>query len=188
MKSRKIVILVLTLFILVPCFQSSHAEKVLWDAITSGGIVGSTSGANIVSSSIGQPEVDMLEGSNYRIYSGFWNPWLSGTVGTDFEIPFGLPTSFQLHRNYPNPFHTQTTIHYDIVSTSRVTLEIFDLLGHRVCVLTDEAHEPGYYTTKWNGQDALNRRVGSGVYFCRMRARVPGERGYSATNKLLYLK
>ena len=119
---QKIVFCTSMIVVMIMCIpQPANADKVLWDVITSGGVVASSSGANMISSSIGQVAVDVLDNTTNRIYSGFWNPWLSGAVGTGYEIPFGVPTSFQLHRNYPNPFHSQTKIHYDIVLTSQVT-------------------------------------------------------------------
>jgi|GEM_PF-2987710 len=186
---RKIVVFLSVIMVMILSIPfSARAEKVLWDAITSGGIIASSSGASVISSSVGQPAVERVESSINRVYSGFWNPWLIGSVGTDFDIPSGLPLRFQLHQSYPNPFQIQTTIHYDIVRASHVTLEIFDLLGHRVRVLTDVPHEPGFYTVNWDGKNASHRRVGSGVYFCRMRTHDSAKIGFSATNELLLLK
>ncbi len=188
MRSIAVILMTACLILSICACPSAWGEKVLWDAITSGGVIGSSSGSHIISSSAGQTGVGVLEGTSFRVYSGFWNPWLTGQVGTGFEVASGLPTRFQLHRNYPNPFDRNTTIRYDISSTSRVTLELYDIMGRSVHLLTDVVQEPGYYTISWNGRDNSNRRVGSGIYFCRMRARGSDSTGYSAINEMLLLK
>ena len=54
-------------------FQAS-ADRVSWDVIAAGGVIGSSSSNYRVSASVGQTGVDLLTGTSYRTYSGFWNP------------------------------------------------------------------------------------------------------------------
>ena len=43
-----------------------------------------------------------------------------------------VPAEFQLSGNYPNPFNPSTTIRFDLPQTADVSVQVFDLLGHRV--------------------------------------------------------
>ncbi|MFQ5632628.1 MAG: T9SS type A sorting domain-containing protein, partial [bacterium] len=99
----------------------------------------------------------------------------------DKEI--GLPDSYLLHQNFPNPFNPQTTIKYQLKHTSDVRLEIYNLLGQRVITLVDEQQPAGFYAVQWSGQDALYREIASGVYLYRLQA---GE--FTSVRKLTLLR
>jgi hypothetical protein len=168
-------------------WPGASADTVSWDVIGAGGEVGLSSGSYQVSASVGQIGVELLESPSYRIYSGFWNPWLGGQVGAEDRGDLNLPTTYQLSQNYPNPFDSQTTIHYAVPTTSHVTLEIYDLMGHQVRLLEDEAREPGYYFIRWDGKNGNGRKTGSGVYLCHMRARAGEGEGFSQSREMLLL-
>ncbi len=51
-----------------------------------------------------------------------------------------------------------------------MTLEVFNLRGERIATLVDGVLVAGEHTATWDGNDAAGRRVGSGVYFYRLRA------------------
>lgn len=78
----------------------------------------------------------------------------------------GAPVAFALTGNYPNPFADRTTISYELPEDARVTLEVYDLLGHRVAVLVDEVRTAGRHEVRF---DAASD-VASGVYVYRLRA------------------
>jgi hypothetical protein len=86
-----------------------------------------------------------------------------------------LPTVYVLDQNYPNPFNPVTTISFALPKESRVTLEVFNLLGQRIAVLVNETRSAGYYTQKFDGTN-----TGSGIYFYRITA---GE--FSMSRKLI---
>lgn len=92
----------------------------------------------------------------------------SPLTGIDGEL--AVPEKFYLSRNYPNPFNPSTIIRYGIPKQSHVSLEIFNGLGQKIAVLTDEVQPPGSYSVNWNGKNQLDVQVGSGVYFYRLRA------------------
>lgn len=81
-----------------------------------------------------------------------------------------LPGSFALHRNYPNPFNASTVIRFDIPVETHVTIEIFDILGRKVGILTDEYKTPGFYEIFWDGCDNNSKILPSGVYFYAITA------------------
>jgi hypothetical protein len=82
----------------------------------------------------------------------------------------GIPLGFELRQNYPNPFNAMTTIEIGLPYGSRVTLEIYNLLGQRVRTLVDERLGRGRHAIGWTGQDAGGHLVASGVYFYRLTA------------------
>ena len=81
-----------------------------------------------------------------------------------------LPNNFSLLQNYPNPFNANTLIRYYLPEESRVSIIIYDILGHRVKELINEVQEPGYKSVSWDGKNNLARSTGSGVYLFRMKS------------------
>ena len=81
-----------------------------------------------------------------------------------------LPRDYLTLTNYPNPFNSETIISYDLLTPSRVTLEIYNIMGQRLLVLVDEQQEAGPHRLVWNGHDAASREVSSGLYFARITA------------------
>jgi hypothetical protein len=81
-----------------------------------------------------------------------------------------VPTVFSLAQNYPNPFNPSTRIDYQVPAPSRVTIEIFNLLGEKVATLVNEVKDAGYYTLVWDGRTDANIQVASGMYIYSMKA------------------
>lgn len=81
-----------------------------------------------------------------------------------------IPTRFYLYHAYPNPFNPQTTIRYDLPTTSEVTIKVFDLLGRQVTQLIRKSQEPGTYETVWNGTNRDGYQAASGIYFILIQA------------------
>ncbi|RIK80339.1 hypothetical protein DCC62_03890 [candidate division KSB1 bacterium] len=81
-----------------------------------------------------------------------------------------LPERFALHHNYPNPFNPATVIKYDLPEAGETSIAIFDVLGRKVRTLVNKQQEAGYHAVTWNGKNDKGAFVGSGLYFCRMRA------------------
>jgi len=93
----------------------------------------------------------------------------------DFEQ---IPQTFNLYPNYPNPFNSTTTIQYDVVKPSHVTIAIFNANGQLIEILIDSQRDAGQYMISWDGSD-----MASGLYFFRMQADY-----YEITKKCLLLK
>jgi len=81
-----------------------------------------------------------------------------------------LPLNTEVHQNYPNPFNPVTTIRYSLVEEAKVSIIIFNVKGEKVRTLVNEYQEPQFYQTIWNGTDANNKKVASGVYFYKFLA------------------
>lgn len=104
------------------------------------------------------------------------------------EEVFTQPTTVEaipvLNDNYPNPFNPETTIQFNLVENSNVSLTVYNVKGEVVNTLVDEAMPVGNHSVVWNGTDANNSVVPSGIYFYKMKA---GDR-YTSTKKMILLK
>ena len=77
-----------------------------------------------------------------------------------------VPTEFSLAQNYPNPFNPATVIEFGLPQDSRVTLEVFNLLGQEVAVLLPGVdYSAGYHKVSFEA-----RTLPSGIYVYRIRA------------------
>ena len=83
-------------------------------------------------------------------------------------IPAGLVNGFELLQNYPNPFNPQTTIGYRLSKAAPVKIAIFDNTGKQIQILVDGVKSPGYHEIAWDGRNAENKAVASGIYFYRL--------------------
>lgn len=111
--------------------------------------------------------------------------------GPQFEIKrfieellgISVPGKFILQQSYPNPFNASVSIAYEVPAESRVTIEIYNIIGQRVRVLVDNAHYPGAYNIMWDGKDELGNEASSGIYLYRL-----GTSEYSLIRKMVLLK
>jgi hypothetical protein len=94
-----------------------------------------------------------------------------------------LPERFALKQNCPNPFESTTRIAFDLPEPRAVRLEVVDVQGRVVRVLTDEAWSAGRHSLVWSGETASGEIVGPGIYFMRINA---GE--FTATRKILLMR
>ncbi len=62
--------------------------------------------------------------------------FIAGTSGVD-QVPNGIPGTYVLEQNFPNPFNPTTQIEFALPKQDNVRLEVFNLLGERVAVLVD---------------------------------------------------
>ena len=88
----------------------------------------------------------------------------------DDEVPGSLPDGFGLSQNYPNPFNPTTEFEYSTPVRSHVVIDIYNILGRKVCTLVDGERSAGTYRVFWDGRDENNQTVSSGVYLYRMTA------------------
>ena len=93
------------------------------------------------------------------------------------------PVQFALVGNAPNPFRPETFIRYDVPTTTRVQLEVYNASGRLVRTLVDGSIAPGAHSAIWDATDDHGRSVGSGVYFYRMKA---GD--FESTRKMTLLR
>jgi hypothetical protein len=94
-----------------------------------------------------------------------------------------VPRVFSLSVVAPNPFVGQASIKYQVPRISEVKITLYDATGRAVRQLVDERTQPGSYSVTWHADDDAGRKLGQGIYFCRMKA---GD--FIRTRKLLLLK
>ena len=104
----------------------------------------------------------------------------SGDLNTE---SIGIPNSFVLHPNYPNPFNPVTTLRYDLLEQANVNIIIYDMLGRQVKTLINQTQDAGYKSVIWNATNDYGKPVSAGVYFYQIQA---GE--FVQTKKMVLLK
>jgi len=87
----------------------------------------------------------------------------------EHELSNGLLHLFTLRQNYPNPFNPSTTIEYEIPKSGEVVVEVFDLMGRRVRLLSNGEKSPGPHRIQWDSRDDDGSLVSSGTYFCKVQ-------------------
>ena len=106
-----------------------------------------------------------------------------GTTTSVGDKDKGIPKTFELSNNYPNPFNPTTIIPYAVPRADQISLEIYNVLGQRVRTLVDGMSSPGYHQAVWDGRDGNGVQVQSGIYFYRLQT---GQVGL--VKKMLYIK
>ncbi len=69
---------------------------------------------------------------------------------------------------YPSPFNPQTKVSFYVDKPEQIRVEIYDIRGRRVAVLTDQQYQVGEHSVEWGGRDSAGRLVPSGEYFFRV--------------------
>jgi hypothetical protein len=100
---------------------------------------------------------------------------VSEGVGT---VAGTIPTRYFLSQNYPNPFNPTTQIEYGLPKSSRITLDVFDILGRTVATLYDGPQDAGIHRVTFGAEG-----LGSGVYFFRLRSS-----DYVSVKKMLLMR
>lgn len=70
-----------------------------------------------------------------------------------------------LNQNYPNPFSYSTTIEFEILNNTQVSLTIYSLSGIPVKTLINRFCPAEKYSLTWDGTNSGGTRVSNGVYF-----------------------
>jgi arabinogalactan endo-1,4-beta-galactosidase len=82
--------------------------------------------------------------------------------------PVKKELQFSLMQNYPNPFNNQTTIHYTLNRSDKVTIKIYNLHGQVMSTLVDEYQNIGNYSYIWKSIDSRGTDLPTGVYCIKM--------------------
>ncbi|MBW6514530.1 MAG: T9SS type A sorting domain-containing protein [Candidatus Syntrophosphaera sp.] len=72
---------------------------------------------------------------------------------------------------YPNPFNPDVNIAFNLASSARVKLDIYNIRGQKVKSLMEGTLPGGAHNLKWDGRDQSGRGVASGVYFARVNTK-----------------
>ncbi len=108
------------------------------------------------------PETSNIEGYGQKFFfkaNGYYRA---------FKFEDGVPDSFELFDNYPNPFNPITNIRFSVPKTGEISLAVFNLLGQKVKTLHEGEIDAGNHTIQWSGDNDNNQQVASGVYFYKL--------------------
>ncbi len=94
------------------------------------------------------------------------------------ETEPGIPTTYELKQNFPNPFNPSTTIKFDIPQESNVVLKVYNMLGEEVATLVNDMLPAGFYRFNFDASG-----LASGTYIYRITAE-----NYVSTKKMLLVK
>ncbi|MEO0094575.1 MAG: FlgD immunoglobulin-like domain containing protein [candidate division WOR-3 bacterium] len=112
------------------------------------------------------------EPSNYG-----WHPWypydFMMRVYTDympgyFENQKPAGEEFVLYKPFPNPFTNKVNITFNLPTQKEIKLNIYDASGRLMQTLVNGKLEKGRHLIQWNGRDAEDRILSSGVYFLKV--------------------
>jgi hypothetical protein len=104
-------------------------------------------------------------------------------VSVDGRDAGRISVSFHLEQNYPNPFNPKTAIRFYLPVQSKVSLQIFDVMGRFVKDFGPANYGAGEHVVNWDATDMHGTAVPSGVYTYRLNAGP-----HSANRKMLLLK
>lgn len=98
---------------------------------------------------------------------------------------------FELYQNYPNPFNPVTSIQYSIPNnvevnfelTTRVLLNVYDVLGNKIKTLVDKRQSPGKHSVSFNGAG-----LPSGIYFYQLSINGGRNNSFLQTKKMILAK
>ncbi len=109
-----------------------------------------------------QDEIKGYSGSViYRLYQQDFDGTI--TMLEELNVEVNAPEEFQLTQNFPNPFNPETVIRFGLPFSTKVNLEVYDILGNRIITLVNRKLEAGIHDVKFNGS-ALT----SGVYIYKL--------------------
>lgn len=103
---------------------------------------------------------------------------LDSLCGLDVKTLSGTGNVFALREIFPNPMTDNGVIEYEVAVPGFVSLILYNTQGERVATLAEGFHPEGMFQTR-----LLMHNLGTGLYFCEMRAGI-----YRKTIKLFILK
>ena len=95
----------------------------------------------------------------------------------------GIPNSFALHDNYPNPFNPKTQIRFNLPHRNDVNITIYNMLGQKVKVFSMINTPAGTHSITWNAANQNGQPLSAGVYLYQMISK-----DFVQTRKMVLLK
>ena len=95
----------------------------------------------------------------------------------------GIPSSFALHDNYPNPFNPKTQIRFNLPHRNDVNINIYNILGQKVKVFSMINTPAGTHSITWNAANQNGQPLSAGVYLYQMISK-----DFVQTRKMVLLK
>jgi hypothetical protein len=118
---------------------------------------------------------------NYRLKQVDYNGSFEYSPVVNVDV--SAPNEFSLSQNYPNPFNPNTKIDFSLAVDSKVTLNVFDVLGQQVALLVNENLEAGMHSVDFNAF-AMN----SGIYLYKLNSENAEGKNFISTKKMILMK
>jgi hypothetical protein len=96
----------------------------------------------------------------------------------EVSVDMPIAASFNLSDAYPNPFNPVTTMTLTMPVSGEMQIDVYNLLGQSVAILTSGYKDAGTYNLTWDATDAA-----SGMYFVKAQAD-----WFTKTQKLMVVK
>lgn len=93
-----------------------------------------------------------------------WRDWIPA------EYHEWIKKRFWLHRPFPTPFSKSVNIKFELPSSEKVSIKIFDVAGRLIVELINDNFSAGIHSLSWDGKDMRGREVSAGSYFVLMEA------------------
>lgn len=112
--------------------------------------------------------------SNESAFSEEVNIVIPDTPADDSDTEKSEEPLQPLVYNFPNPFRVNqqsTSIRYELLESSEVTIEILDVKNNLIKTLVNNVLKTAGVHTEdsWDGMNSDGESVANGVYFCRIR-------------------
>jgi hypothetical protein len=130
-------------------------------------------------------------GIQSRAMEGVGSMTIANSAATKLSIRLagdGIPSTFALERNYPNPFNPSTQIQYGLPVDSKVTVMIYNALGQRVRALVQSTEVAGNHSAEWDGKGDNGQQLSSGMYFVQMTAHGVNGTVFTGAQKMVMVK
>ena len=98
------------------------------------------------------------------------------SIKTDVAVNNNSPLKFELYQNFPNPFNPSTQIEFSLPEGSKVSLNVYNLIGQQIADLVDESLGAGLHKVTFNAEN-----LPSGIYIYELRAN-----NYVKTKKMTF--
>ena len=98
-----------------------------------------------------------LNAGEYRLYTSTRIVPPASTLAT--PVLTKNEDKVHLYQNFPNPFSNAATVEFSVPQSMHARVELFDITGNRVDLITDKDYNAGTYSFKLNGA-----KFASGVY------------------------
>lgn len=135
-----------------------------------------------------------LEPGNYNLRMKVWDVHNnSADAGLDFVVAENSKLAIANLLNYPNPFTTHTTFHFDHNKPGQpldIMLQVYTVSGKLVKSIAQTISTSGFHADQlhWDGLDDFGDRIGRGVYIYRLRVRSTDGESVQDTQKLVILR
>jgi pectate lyase len=152
--------------------------------VNSGAIVENTGGYNFNPGDYYSYSIDNEQSVKDIVMAGAGAGIIQDSISSGVPYRQPMPATFELKQNYPNPFNPSTKITFFVGMYGHTSLRVYDILGREIRTLVNQVETPGYHTVEWDGRSFAGQKVGSGIYFYRLKT----ESGFTKTRKMLMLK